>query len=67
MVLLLAWLGLHTGKDATGTRLLATPITVPWGATCADETLEIYDMTKAGHFEDLTRDYLSPRDRRRDA
>ena len=33
----------------------------------ADETLEIYDMTKASRIEDLTRDYLSPRDRRRDA
>ncbi len=37
MVLLRAWLGLHTGKDATGTRLLATRITVAWGATALIE------------------------------
>jgi hypothetical protein len=30
VVLLLAWFGLHTGKDATWTRLLATCITLQW-------------------------------------
>ena len=33
LVLLLAWFGHHTGKDATWTRLRATRITVQWGAT----------------------------------
>ncbi len=32
----------------------------------ADDTLEIYELEKQGTFEDKTRDFVSPRDRRRD-
>jgi hypothetical protein len=49
MVLLLAWFGRHTGKDATGTRLRATHITVDWGAT-TDLNARVYalfDLTPA--------------------
>lgn len=33
----------------------------------ADDALEIYEMTKDAEIEDKTRDYISPRDKRRDS
>jgi hypothetical protein len=34
---------------------------------CADDSLDIYEMVKRAEFKDKTKDYVSPRDKRRDA